>query len=229
MGKQISTEDNFNFLLLALILLLFSIAAVEQLASGVGQRFIVAATVITLLISVWSIRQQKVWFRTGLGITFLLFVVVLVGIFFDIAELNILHLMLMLGFYVFTTIIAAKQVLFTGEITSNKIVGAICIFFLVGLIWTILYLLLLEFSPGSLNNISNDHWYNNVSHIVYFSFVTLTTLGYGDVTPALPIAKFFAYTEAIMGLFYIAVMVSSLVGVRTASLSSNSKNNESEQ
>jgi len=229
MGKQISTEDNFNFLLLALILLLFSIAAVEQLASGVGQRFIVAATVITLLISVWSIRQQKVWFRTGLGITFLLFVVVLVGLFFDIAELNILHLMLMLGFYVFTAIIAAKQVLFTGEITSNKIVGAICIFFLVGLIWTILYLLLLEFSPGSLNNISNDHWYNNVSHVVYFSFVTLTTLGYGDVTPALPIAKFFAYTEAIMGLFYIAVMVSSLVGVRTTSLSSNSKNNESEQ
>lgn len=223
MGKKISTEDNFNFLFYALIFLLFSVAAVEQFASGVGQRLIVAATVITLILSVWSIRQKKIWFRTGLGITILLLIVVTVGFIFEAAKLDIVHILIMLCFFIFTTVIAARQVLFTGEITGNKIIGAICIFFLLGLIWAMMYLLLLEFDPNSLNNIAQDKWYNNVSQVVYFSFVTLTTLGYGDVSPVLPVARFLAYIEALMGQFYIAVMVASLVGVRIASLSATRK------
>lgn len=116
-----------------------------------------------------------------------------------------------------TTVIAARQVLLTGEITGNKIVGAICIFFLLGLIWTTLYLLLLELDPASFNNVNEARWHENFPKMVYFSFVTLTTLGYGDVTPALPIVQFLAYLEAVMGLFYIAVMVASLVGIRITS------------
>lgn len=223
MGKKISTEDNFNFLFYALIFLLFSVAAVEQFASGVGQRLIVAATVITLILSVWSIRQKKIWFRTGLGITILLLIVVTVGFIFEAAKLDIVHILIMLCFFIFTTVIAARQVLFTGEITGNKIIGAICIFFLLGLIWAMMYLLLLEFDPNTLNNVVQGKWYNNISHVVYFSFVTLTTLGYGDVSPVLPVARFLAYTEALMGQFYIAVMVASLVGVRIASLSATRK------
>ncbi len=226
MPKKISTQDNFNFLFLALIFLLFSIAAIEQFASGVGQRFIVAATLITLFVSVWSIRQEKIWFRTGLGLTLSLFLVVLAGYLFEIAKLDVVHLLLMLCFFIVTTAIAAKQVLFTGEITGNKIVGAICIFFLLGLIWTLLYLLLLEFDPGTLINVNDDRWYNNVSHIAYFSFVTLTTLGYGDISPALPVARFLAYTEALLGQFYIAVLVASLVGVRIASISNAQLNKD---
>ena len=226
MMNRISTEDNFNFLFYALIFLLFSIAAVEQFASGVGQHFIVAVTVITLVISVLSIRQQKVWFRTGLGITFSLLLVIVVGTLFELAELDVMYLLLMLGFFLFTTVIAARQVLFTGEITGNKIVGAVCIFILLGLIWAMMYLLLLELDPNTLNNVADDKWYNNFAFVVYFSFVTLTTLGYGDISPALPIARFLAYSEAMMGQFYIAVMVASLVGVRIANLSASKQHKD---
>jgi len=217
MVKKISTEDNFNFLLIALIFLLFSIAAVEQFAGGAGQRLVIAATVVTLIIAVWSIRAQKALFRTGLGFAGALLIVMVVGLVFDRVGLDTLHLLLMLGFFVMTTVIAARQVLFTGEITTNKIVGAICIFFLLGLIWAMMYLLLLEWHPDTFNNVEYGAWHENFSKIVYYSFVTLTTLGYGEITPALPLARFLAYLEAIMGLFYIAVMVSSLVGVRIAS------------
>jgi len=226
MTKKISTEDNFNFLLLALVFLLFSISVVEQFAAGVGHRFIVAATVITLVISVWSIRQQKIWFRTGIGITLLLFIVVGLGVIFEAAKLDIVHLLVMLGFFILTTIIAGKQVLFTGDITGNKIVGAICIFFLLGIIWAIAYLLLLEIDPATLNNVDGKDWYHNFSQVVYYSFVTLTTLGYGDVSPTLPVAQFLAYTEALMGQFYIAVMVASLVGVRVAAIPSLNKHDD---
>ena len=131
--------------------------------------------------------------------------------------LDVVHLLLLLAFFVMTTIIAARQVLFTGEITLNKIVGAICIFFLLGLIWATMYLLLLEWDPATFNNIQHVSWHDSFPKVVYFSFVTMTTLGYGDISPALPLARFLAYLEAVMGLFYIAVMVASLVGVRVAS------------
>lgn len=219
MTKKISTEDNFNFLFFALIFLLFSIAAVEQFADGTGQRFTVAATVVTLVLAIWSIRKKKAWFHTGLGFVAMLLVVVIVGLVFDQVGLDYVHLLLMLAFFIMTVIIAGRQVLLTGAITGNKMVGAICIFFLLGLIWAMLYLLLLEWDPASFNNIEYGSWHDNISAIVYFSFVTMTTLGYGEITPALPLARFLAYLEAIMGLFYIAIMVASLVGVRVASRS----------
>jgi voltage-gated potassium channel len=48
----------------------------------------------------------------------------------------------------------------------------------------------------------------------------LTTLGYGEITPALPIARFLAFMEAIVGVFYIAILVASLIGVRLSEFQS---------
>jgi len=221
MVKKISTDDNFNFLLVALLFLLFSIAAVKQFADGAGQQLVLAATVVTLFISVWSIRQQKAWFRTGVGIIALFLIITAVGALFNQSGLDVVYLLVILIFFVLTAHTAAKQVLFSGEITVNKIVGSICIFLLLGLIWAVLYLILLEFDPATLNNVPVASWYDNFSRVIYFSFVTLTTLGYGEITPALPVAQFLAFIEAIMGLFYIAVMVASLVGVGIASRTKN--------
>ena len=48
--------------------------------------------------------------------------------------------------------------------------------------------------------------------MIYFSFVTLTTLGYGDITPLLPVPRFFVYMESVVGQLYLAVLVASLIG-----------------
>jgi len=52
---------------------------------------------------------------------------------------------------------------------------------------------------------------------VYYSFVSLTTMGFGDITPAGPVARFLVYTEGVISQFYIAIVGASLVGVRIAS------------
>ena len=225
MGNKISSEDNFTYLFVALIFLLFSIAAVEQFADGAGQRLVSAATVVSLLVSVWSVRERKTWFRAGLGYALLLLAIVVTGVLFNRKELDVINLFVLLTFYITTTLVAARQVLFTGKITTNKIIGAICIFFLLGLIWAICYLLLMEVNPASFNNLEYQRWHDNFSHIVYYSFVTLTTLGYGEITPAVPLTQFFAYLEAVTGLFYIAIIVASLVGVNISSRSLSHKNN----
>ena len=60
-------------------------------------------------------------------------------------------------------------------------------------------------------------WQKNIDDVLYYSMVTLTTLGYGDITPLQPLTRFLAYMEAITGIFFTTVLVASLIGLRLAS------------
>lgn len=105
----------------------------------------------------------------------------------------------------------ARQILFTGHVNSNKVIGSVALFLLLGLMWAIAYLILLEFSPEAFTGMEAISWGQNFSNAAYFSFVTLTTLGYGDISPLTPLAQVVVYLEAITGVFYMAIVVSSLV------------------
>ena len=87
--------------------------------------------------------------------------------------------------------------------------------------WAIAYLLILEFSPSSFTGLEAKNWGDNFSNAAYFSFVTLTTLGYGDISPISPVAQVIVYLEAIAGVFYMAIVVASLVGASQNSQENN--------
>ena len=74
-----------------------------------------------------------------------------------------------------------------------------------------MYLLVAEAVPDAFNGLQQAPWYDNFSVLSYYSF---TTLGYGDISPNLPIPQFLAYMEAVVGVLYIAILVASLIGVR---------------
>jgi len=114
-----------------------------------------------------------------------------------------------------------QQVMFTGQVDTNKIVGAICMYLLLGLLWAFAYLIIEELFEGSFNGLPHQTWQLNLQDMTYYSFVTLTTLGYGDVTPAGALARFFAYMQAIVGIFYTTVLVASLIGIRLAGVDSS--------
>lgn len=120
-------------------------------------------------------------------------------------------LVLMFLFFFSTFKSLVKQILFSGKIDNNKLVGSMALFLLLGLMWAIIYLILLEVDPKSFTGLEAIAWEANFSNSAYFSFVTLTTLGYGDISPVTPIAKTLVLLEAIVGIFYMAVVVSSLV------------------
>jgi voltage-gated potassium channel len=87
---------------------------------------------------------------------------------------------------------------------------------LLGLAWGFAYLIAEAFFTGSVRGLDSQLWQNNLEQLLYYSMVTLTTLGYGDITPIQPVARFLAYMEAITGIFYTTVLVASLIGVRLA-------------
>ena len=87
-----------------------------------------------------------------------------------------------------------------------------------------IYLLILSFDPQAFSGIEAANWQQTFARVSYYSFVTLTTLGYGDILPTNHIAEFFVYMEAIIGVFYMAIIVASLISLR---LSPSTKNKES--
>ncbi|MCW8929849.1 MAG: ion channel [Gammaproteobacteria bacterium] len=215
MHNKISEKDNFTYLLVGLIFLLFSSACVDEFISGHGQSFVVAATIITMVISVWSVRSTNYLFNTGIGLVIATVIISVIIALLDVAELEFIHIILMLFFFLMTLKPASKQALFSGHITGNSLIGSICIFLLLGLIWTMLYLLVSEFIPDAFSGVeATNNWQKNLPDFIYFSFVTLTTLGFGDLLPLSPLARFLVYMESIVGVFYMAIVVSSLVGAK---------------
>lgn len=222
---RVSDKNNFIYLTVSLVVLLLVGALVDQFpgapGGSSGQHLFQAFTVITLASGIIGFRSSKAWFRTGIGFTVSVLVMVMLGILLDSSGMSYFHLITLTGFYCWTAWLAGRQVLFTGPIDGNKIVGAICIYLLMGLIWTLIYLFIAQAIPGSFNGLEQALWYDNFADVAYYSFVTLTTLGYGDISPVEPVARFFVYMEAITGVFYMAILVASLIGIKSSEVNSD--------
>ena len=97
-----------------------------------------------------------------------------------------------------------------GEITYHRIVGSIVVYLMVGLIFTyIFHAVYLVNGPSSFNNISGA----GLKEFAYFSFTSLTTMGYGDITPVHPLARSLANSEALIGQLYPAILIARLVSM----------------
>ncbi len=106
-------------------------------------------------------------------------------------------------------------------IGADSVNGALAGYLLLGLLFAHLYSLAETFHPGSfvispeLGGLSGPE-HNRHSLFSYFSLVTLTSVGYGDITPRHPVARNLACVEAIVGQFYVAVIVAQLIGMKVS-------------
>lgn len=117
--------------------------------------------------------------------------------------------------------LAAGAILYdvVGEsrVTLDKIFGAICVYLLIAFVWWLLYGIALLLDPlafrTALPPVDLTH---QLAELAYFSCVTLTTLGYGDVVPISPAARALASVEALIGQLYLTVLVARLVSLHIA-------------
>jgi hypothetical protein len=103
-------------------------------------------------------------------------------------------------------------VLAPGEITRHRVLGAIALYLGLGMAFAGAYRLCWELIPGSLANIPPGTGpFQAFSSILYFSFVTLTSVGYGDIVPVEPFVRSLSNLEAIIGQLYPATLLARLV------------------
>ena len=139
--------------------------------------------------------------------------------------LNVLHwpsaltsglLVLYLGVLVYAF---GRHLIAIRRVTSNVICAALCLYLLFGILWGAIYSMLESLAPGSFagNLLAKASSPEEIAHhLYYFSFVTLSTLGYGDITPQTSGATALCQAEAILGQFFTVVLVARLVGIQIA-------------
>jgi hypothetical protein len=129
-------------------------------------------------------------------------------------------LLLLLGLF---SVGILGDVLHRGRISANKIYGAICVYLLIGAAWGFAYVILELINPGSFSGLvdrGNFDYAGRAMQMRYFSFATLTTLGFGDILPRSPVARTLSMLEAVMGQIYLTVLIARLVGLHIVQASS---------
>lgn len=210
-------QDNFIYLLLALIIYLVALPIMEDLQVIPASFVRPVAFSCLLAVGVWSLRDSVATFRIGIGLA----VVGVVSNGMDVtngsAAFYYLSSITLFLFLVLSVRSALRQILFAKDIDANRLYGAVCVYLMLGVLWALMYSTLGHLDPsafsGSLPEGSED-W--NLEWI-YYSFVTLTTLGYGDILPVSATARALAYSQAVVGVFYMAMLVAALVGSYAAS------------
>ena len=203
--------SNFGYMLIALMVFLVMVpAAIDLKLLSTGATRALGITAL-LAIGIWSLKESGNIFRVAMTLA-------VIGVclnLIDVARPNVFIYIsanvFTLAFLILAMVESFHQIASTNTMSGNRIVGAICVYFLIGVIWSICYSLLEFTVPGSFGGLSatteetwNPDW-------IYFSFVTLTTLGYGDILPLTFFARALAYMEAVVGQFYIAILVAGLV------------------
>ena len=133
------------------------------------------------------------------------------------------------GAYFAILSVVVVRVIAQPRVTSQTVIGAVCGYLLIGYVFTFGYLVLIFLDPAAISVNGQPLGVERVTNIgehmaelFYFSFISLTTVGYGDIVPVCPVARMLAVVEILTGQLYLAAFVARLVGAMSGSASNPS-------
>lgn len=175
--------------------------------------FRMLAIAITLL-SVYAISFRRSLVFVGMALAVPALVEHLRIVQWDASVRSILTISLTLAFDAFIIVIIFRRVFVHGKPNSETISGALCIYLLVGFGFASIYRLLAVVQPHAfyLNPTTNLHADPNRFDLIYYSFGTMTSLGSAGIIPISDQARSLTVIEAVLGVLYLAVLISRLVG-----------------
>ena len=211
-----STDRSLTILLGLLFINIFVLQPLDDL--GLIHIFLVASLVFSLILISGVISVARSRFMTVLAVVLALasFSALWMATLVPSVGLASLNDFLAIVFLGMLSVVVIHQVFREGPITMRRIMGAVVVYLLLGLMWAFAYKLVELQRPGSFNSAglsAVEHDYNPKTRLIYFSFVTLTTVGYGDITPVYPIARSLAMLEALIGQLFPAILIARLVSM----------------
>jgi voltage-gated potassium channel len=135
--------------------------------------------------------------------------------FVEINPLSLLTKIFGALFFSYAAINILRIIVKSEKVTRETIFAEIVAYLLIALMWAFLYMILERVSPGSFS-FPEKGFRNESMRFEYFSFITITTLGYGDITPVTDKATALALIEAVVGQIYLVVLVAWLVGMHVS-------------
>jgi voltage-gated potassium channel len=190
-----------------------------------------AAMVVEQFVFLGAAAALGGWRMLAIGLPLVLPGVITLGVTFAVGEIPSGHYwmwalaraitfilpIVTVAMLILVDVLAARQIVF------DMICGALCVFVLFGMCWANVFTLLERLAPGSFAiDFGRYHVDAGADPLAaagvftYYSFVTLTTVGYGDIVPASATARWLVWLEAVFGQFYMAVFVSRLIGLQVS-------------
>jgi hypothetical protein len=114
--------------------------------------------------------------------------------------------------FVLLIVLVLKKVFEPGPITEYRVIGSIVVYFILANLWSVIYLFVYEHIPGSFSITLPPFESNTLqANFLYFSYITITTTGYGEIVPLHPFARSLVQVEAITGVLYPVILIGRLV------------------
>jgi voltage-gated potassium channel len=206
-----------HHLLLGLTLLLIAVQTIGNENGGLYSRIVLGGVIVGSMAAVYE-RRKMFFVGLLLGCPTLIslafqgnLVVTSAGLVLGIATIAFVCVVLLLGIYG------------RSSVSSSSVSASLVVYLLIGIMWSMAYLLVETNAPGSFYGLSDTGLDGTRRDLFYYSFVTLTTVGYGDIGPLGPGARALAILEAVIGQFYLVVLVASLVGMFLSERSPHTK------
>ena len=184
---------------------------IAQLA-GLGRTSLTIAFLVVLVAAINAVHDRLSWkvFTMVFGVASLFFWLLrlivdtpLVNVGADLSGTCLLAL---------TTLVVFRRIMIADASEFDTLCGAAAVYLLIGMTWAISFKLIEGLSPGAFGGLVEEpveRW----NQLMYFSLTTLTTLGYGDISPINPFARLWSTLEAIAGVFYLTILVARLVAM----------------
>ena len=198
-----------------LVVMLFVIAPLQALGVFVFQAFELVLAII-LVVGVFVMTGS----RTALAAMMVSLLMAVVAAISRLKASSILDIDLFAGAWLIMGItlacVVAPAAFGSGRVTYHHIIGAILLYLTIAISFVALFTFIGSLAPKAFSGLSLEDSPALASNLIYFSFVTLTTTGYGDIFPVHPIARSLCNLESIFGQLYPATLLARLVTLELA-------------
>jgi len=214
-----------HFLVLLVTIVSIEVAQVVLGPTLTESRLVGWLQAIIIAVTIYAVGGKKKLTVLALFLGVPVMLARIVSLSMPVEEAEFISLALAVVFMAYVVWAIMSVVVRPGPVTMDKIYGAICVYLLLGMLWAHLYGILEIAQPGSFSFsgstsprtlVEQSDYRDLEQDLGYYSYVTLTTLGYGDITPVTHRARQLSWLEALFGQLYIAITIARLVASQIA-------------
>ncbi|MEW6535580.1 MAG: ion channel [Candidatus Auribacterota bacterium] len=207
--KELKNRYNHLLSILSIILLLYPLINAIEIRLPIINFFLILA----IMPALYTALKPKTfrYFSLMLMGCFLIDILIAYNVLSDNSLLFLFTIVIYAVLLSIAIIALIRKINSFRTVTPDVIKGGISIYLLLGVLWMVLYNILNTFAPDAFSCGSGQS-----IDFIYLSFITLTTLGYGDIVPLTPVSKILTTFEAITGQIFLATLIARLVGLKIA-------------
>jgi hypothetical protein len=206
------TDRSLSVLALLLGVLAFGAVPLSDLEDS---RSLLLDVVFALLLlsGIAAVAHTRAWVRPLGALAVLVFLVRTLAAYFPSTDSLLARDASSLVYCALLGFVVGERVLRAGPVTLHRISGSVAVYLLFGVAWTLAYAVVYRLDPRAFAFAGGAAPFDPGAWLLYFSFATLTTVGYGDVTAVHAVARSLAMLEALIGQLFPAILIARLVGL----------------